>query len=337
MAVCDMHMKANKMANETMVVENRRGRVKPYLKKRFRYFILAGVMLGIAMTGYFGSIIFQEDLVGYGMNILTELLGVLLSVVIAVFFVDRMNARNQIAELKRRLIREARSQANDTAISAVEEMRARGWLCDDKGLLMGANLHKANLQYVNLNSANMAGARLMAAKLRQASMERVRLTGAELGVADLEAAEMSLANMEEASLIHANLSGAILFEANMRRTNLHGAILQGALLINSDFREAKLLSARLHCACLNGVNLNGADLTGAVLLGASLSGATLRTANLTDAIMPDGTKHIADSDLGRFTDEDHPEFEETSIKIVAIAKAQPRQVMPNIHVSFPVD
>lgn len=81
-----------------------------------------------------GAIIFSTR-EGYDINVWTEALGVAAGAGVTVFMLDRMNTRRERLSLQRRLIREAGSRSNDIAISAVEWLRAEGWLKGTDGLL----------------------------------------------------------------------------------------------------------------------------------------------------------------------------------------------------------
>lgn len=295
----------------------------------YRIFVVALIVVAVFILGWQGG----ED---YVTNIYTELFGVVISAGVTVIIVDRVYERRDEQRLKQRLFREVGSGSNEFAKNAVSRLRAEGWLVGKDGLLLGANLHKANLQGVNLNGANLADASLMAANLQQASLESANLQDAELGVANLEQAELSFANLQAANMIHVNLSGAFLLDADLQQTKLQGALLQGSFLVNVNLQGARLDGARLLGATLQGANLQGADLRMTNLAGAALEDANLDNTNLSDAILPDRSKYSAHTEMARFTDTKHPDFESTKELVAAIAKTLPREMVPNIHVSFPL-
>ena len=74
----------------------------------------------------------------FKLNLSTEILGVIASTGVTLFFLDKLNQRRDRENLKRRLIGEARSRSHDIAISAVEWMDREGWLRGEDGLLKGA-------------------------------------------------------------------------------------------------------------------------------------------------------------------------------------------------------
>ncbi len=99
--------------------------------------------------------------------------------------------------------------------------------------------------------------------------------------------------LKDAHLWDANLEGAHLWDANLQEADLIGANLQG-----TDLRWANLQEAHLEWAFLEGANL--------------------RRANLKGATLPDETKYTERTDLDRFTDPYHPNFDETLEKILSI-------------------
>lgn len=104
----------------------------------------------------------------------------------------------------------------------------------------------------------------------------------------LKGADLNGANLKRASFPQAYLKGADLMGANLEGANLHGVNLEGVNLIDA--------------------NLEGAYLGGTNLKGAYLIGANLEEAQLGFATLPDGTKWTTDTDMSRFTDENHPDF-----------------------------
>ncbi|MCA9914153.1 MAG: pentapeptide repeat-containing protein [Anaerolineae bacterium] len=116
-------------------------------------------------------------------------------------------------------------------------------------------------------------------------------------------------------LSNAALAGANLTRANFQHTNLSGANLQGANLAHAGLRWVTLAGADLRDADLCGVYLWEADVRNALLDGASLAGASLigmdfSVAHWHKLTLPDDSQWSADSDLRRFTDPRHPQYEE---------------------------
>lgn len=261
-------------------------------KYRLFYELLGGAVLlsiGVAIgAGFFD----RNNRNDYHMNLATEALGIVATVFIINRWYahrDRERARMQerketeihTEELKRRLVREARSGANDVAIRAIERLRENGWLVGHKSLLKGENLSDANLHQADLRYAN----------LRRANMEYARLQNSD----------MSNASLRQVSLRGANLRGSYIFSARLHGAELGFANLQGAKLTGANLRRAKVRHA---------------DFRGAFLIGTNLCGVMwYRT------IMPDGTQWSSANDLGRFTDYGHPDFETTYQTILEVRKA----------------
>ncbi|MAS33570.1 MAG: hypothetical protein CL610_06160 [Anaerolineaceae bacterium] len=111
-----------------------------------------------------------------------------------------LDEQRRVAELRTRLLRDARSIVNDIAIKAVEEIYAYDWLEGDDGMLKGGNLMIANLQGVNLAGANLQGANLVAANLQHANLMLANLKGADLVDANLQGANLRLADLSGAKL-----------------------------------------------------------------------------------------------------------------------------------------
>ncbi len=130
-----------------------------------------------------------------------------------------------------------------------------------------------------------------------------------LKLVDLEGANLESANLECANLVGANLRDANLESANLVGANLESANLRDANLQGSNLRGTNLQGARLIEANLQEVNLGGANLESANLKNANLVGANLVDTKFDEStILPDGTKWTPDTDMGRFTDPNHPDF-----------------------------
>lgn len=93
-----------------------------------------------------------------------------------------------------------------------------------------------------------------------------------------------------------DLSNGDFQGADFRRADLSTADLTNANLSNADSTSANFSNADL-----TGANLSNADLTNAVLNQAILNGTTLTTGT----VLPDGTHWTDETDMARFTQEDH--------------------------------
>jgi len=258
------------------------------------FVFLIGLMMGAYWFG--GADPRIED--GYWTNIITEGVGVLLTVIIIGLIQETLRIR----WLKKRLIRQAGSISHPVAINAVEELRQNSWLTVDD------------------NDSLLVETRMMRAKLIDAPLERSNLSRANLGFADLTRANLESANMHGTLLYLANLLEANLRFANLTGADLKTANLQGANLSMANLSGADLSNANLHQAQLESVILTGANLRKANLERAKLWGANLEDVNLQAAILPDGTQWSGKVDMRRFTDWEHPEFRVTLDKIEQIGK-----------------
>lgn len=178
---------------------------------------------------------------GWLQNFSTEMMGAIATFAL---FELVVGSRNE----KKNLIIQMGSKDKVTALNAVEQLRANGWLKD--GSLKGAELRKANLQGANLENANLSGAWLWRANLERAYLSFANLSGARLINTNLEHADMRRANLESASLREANLERAYLGAANLSDASLMKANLEGASL-----REANLKGAELWAVNLKHANM----------------------------------------------------------------------------------
>lgn len=264
------------------------------IRKKYPALYPFAIGMAILLFGiWLGAILFDGD-GGYATNLYTELISIGITVVV----LDQINEYRTTQKLKQRLVREAGSFANNTAVSAVDWIRHEGWLKGEDGLLKSASLFGANLEGVNFSVANLQNANLETANLEHSRLIRTDLKGA---------------SMVRSKINHANLS-----VANLENTNLFFAELKGANLVFATLRGASLPDVNL-----DGARLDHADLSGANLSGASLKGASLFRANLTETdmrytILPDGTKWTIDVDMECFTDRTHPKFEAIKQKINSI-------------------
>jgi uncharacterized protein YjbI with pentapeptide repeats len=174
-------------------------------------------------------------------NVGTELA----SIAITVLFIDRLIQRRDMEANKARLIRDFRSTVRDTAIRALEELRAHSWLYD--GSLQYADLSRCDLTGAVLKKANLADADLNQASLHKTDLSLAILQGADLTLADLTGASLQGADLREANLVLADLQGADLSSANLQgavflSSNLSGACLSGANLCGAQFQKAQNLT-----------------------------------------------------------------------------------------------
>lgn len=170
--------------------------------------VLLGMVLGGLLFGW-------ADILGYLTNVWTEGLSIAVTVVILDRLADRRTRRQREQDLKVRLVREARSNVNDVARQAINELWEHGWLSGHDGLLRGTDFYRANLQGAILGLANLQGTQLVEANLQGADLVYANLQGARLGEANLQGANLRGANLQGANLVYANLQGADLLRANL--------------------------------------------------------------------------------------------------------------------------
>lgn len=254
------------------------------------YRLLRGaVLIGVGVL--VGMIIYAEPQVraDYVMNLFVTALS--LGATALIF--DELNRKRSVDDLKRQLVDDAASLSHEIAVNAVHQIKRRGWLDGENGLLRGADLDGANLYGVLLGGAN--------------------LQGAHFGEADLQGAHLWGTNLQGAYLGEANLQGADLLGAKLNRAFLHETNLQGA-----DLRTSQLQGAHLLDANLRGANLLLADLRGAHLGWNARRGTItfLSHAKFDEhTTLPDGRAWTPETDMCCFTDPDHPDFYPVSDKV----------------------
>jgi len=239
-------------------------------------YLVAGFILGLIFFPAIQSI--NADYVAFLSNLAPEAIGIL----VTVFLIDRLytmrDEERQVKDLKERLVREAGSSSNETAKKAIDELRSKGWLQGEDGLLKGqkfegANLRGANLQWANLEGASFYEVNLVESKLNGANM-------ADVGMYDT--------SLRRADLTETNLSGATYHfncdftDATLEHTSMGHSIMRGGVEFEG--------------AYMSWVYLEGADMVGANLRGARFSGTHLDETT----ILPDGTNWKRGTDMRRF-------------------------------------
>jgi len=249
-------------------------------------YTVAGFLIGVLVTPLI--LLIREDMLGFMGSLVPEAVGIAFTVLFINALDKQRESIRRKVELQERLVRDAGSPVLSTAVNAIRELRAMGWLEGDDGLLKGKNLWRAHLREVNLSGANLANAILDEARLADAKMINTNLSGTGMAQARLERADLSLATLTNTYLANTELEYAILTEANLEdailsEANLHFAELTLARLINTDLSLANLPHAVLSSADLTGANLENADLSNADLFSTNLTNATLIRANLSGA------------------------------------------------------
>jgi|GEM_PF-2361156 len=129
---------------------------------------------------------------GMWQNFATEMIGAILTFAL---FEMLINANNR----QETLIRQMGSGDNATALNAVNELRADGYLFD--GTLQGKTLENASLTGANLVDANLSGTRLRNTDLSDAKLMNANLEGADLRYANLENATLLNAHFDSKTIL----------------------------------------------------------------------------------------------------------------------------------------
>ena len=257
-------------------------------------YIFAGFLAGIVFFPFIQFVI--EDLSTLIRDFVPEAVGLMFTV----FFIDQLYRRREqerdIQEIKNRLLRDVNSNAHDSAVRAIDEMRASGWLMTDVNLLNQARLENANLQGVNLEQVhlrqknlkgiNLSGANLHHVVFNQSNLSKANLRETYAQKAEIRHVDLSFSELNRADLREVDFTGSDLNRADMEYANLTYAILRDA-----DLSLANLQDATLYKADLRGVNLSVANLFGADLSGAQFDETS---------VMPDGKLWTPETDIEQF-------------------------------------
>lgn len=239
--------------------------------------VIVGIIIGAGLFGTGGALFAgQDDTRAYSTNLYTEFISITITVLVLNTLAERREQNRRTADLKARLLREARSTVNDVAVQAINEIRENGWLTSADGLLKGANLVEANLRFVDLSKANLEFTKLIRTRLQRANLMDANLIGAQL-----EGAKLQGANLASAKLLKANLNLAKLRKANLNFSKMHFALFEDA-----DLQFANLWGAELQSTLLWNTNLKGAYLNEAKIVDANLFGAQFDETT----VLPDGTR-----------------------------------------------
>jgi uncharacterized protein YjbI with pentapeptide repeats len=246
------------------------------MEKKYSKTLITAITASTAATAAIVAVIsflifalgFKHEWLNFGLNLSTEVIGILVSTAITYFIVDRFTQQKIEQENLTNWIIDIRSGSKNVAFQAIAHLKFHP---------------KQHLKNGALCSSDMRGANLTGAKLHDADLRWVDLRGAKL---------------EKTNLSRAKLQGAHLGWSNM----------QNALLEQTNLQSGHLERADLRNACLEMADLTNAHIEGANLTGAKLRNAHFDWAKLQDAIMPDGQPWTPETDLRRFTDPNHPDF-----------------------------
>lgn len=268
--------------------------IKQIRKEHRPFYILLGAIVGVLVGLGLGAFLFDGGAVtltesGYAVNVYTEILGIVVTVLIIGWWDERRSERREYERLKNAL----RSPVSVIAVDAIRLLRESG------------EFDVAVAELTSLKSVQWAGANLSSTNLNDA----------HLNGANLDGANMNGARLQHTHLLNTSLEGAGLLGAQLQHARLHLANLKSALLEQAQLEHARLLGADLSGARLGYANLHGSELDGANMEGTSLIEANLQGAKIdeetkfnSETRLPDGTYWTEDTDMRRFTESEHKHF-----------------------------
>lgn len=212
----------------------------------------------------------------YSLNVWTEILGVMATILIVNTWYQNRDERRRNQEMRARLLNDAIYPDSSIAQKAFYDMRVSGMTIGKKSVLRGANLFRANPGKVILNFARMERAFMWSADFSGSTF-----TDAILDDADIQGAKLAKTDLKRASIRNANLENADLSGAD-----LIGADLTGANLLNADLKNVHYF---IHW--LNDPEEILADPD-----------------YFRQLILPNGCEAIENTDFSRFTDPKHKRF-----------------------------
>ena len=246
------------------------------------YRILGAIGL-VVFGALLGKNLFEND-AGYNINLYTELLGVVLSVVMTVFVIDVMNRRRderrRQEELKKSLLLEVRSPDALEARKAIHRLNQYGWLQGENGVLRDIYLPRNKLGRVDLKLANLSNSYLYGS--------------------DLSGSSFAGATLDNSVLQNANLAGCHFNGAKMRNVDLENANLRNASLVNVDFRGANLKNANLENTLIYS--------SVSVFNSSNLQFEDKSQDSRYQTILPDESVAMPNTDMKRFSDPGRPDF-----------------------------
>ena len=239
---------------------------------------IVGIAIGYAVeTDIAGALLqsFEDSLL---VSVGPELVGIAAGVLIIDWANDSVQSRHELNSATHLL----KATTSGTAEDALTTIVGRNWLFD--GSLVGADMAESNLRNAKLTlhfiyerAADTFVRMQISPRLARATLRFSILSGSELEGADLR---------------NSDLLGCQLLESN----------LQGANLDHADARYCDFSSADLRGTSLRGTNMQHARLEGAIVTSPPpvLDSTT---------ILPDGAHWRDASDLERFVDTGHSDYE----------------------------
>jgi uncharacterized protein YjbI with pentapeptide repeats len=247
----------------------------------------AGVGFGVVLIGFFLTVE-TRTLKEFGHEIYSNFGIELISIALTVFVIDGLNRRAAKKERLEELILQMGSPDNGFAVEAI---RLLGYL---------GTLRNGRLEWEYFSGANWQGAYLSDAQLQRVKLQRANLQGVDLRASNLEGADFLEANLQEIVLRDCNLERAQLWRANLERASLFGTNLQRANLQGANMKGSELWESNLE-----GANMEHANLEGVL---------NLNTVKFNEkTILPDGSFWTPKTDVNRFSDPQHPEFQQYPI------------------------
>ncbi len=249
-------------------------------KDKFKYFFsiygISVAALVLLIIGFFiaiGGHVFEYgtfDFVIWISDFYSNFGTEFISIAITVLILDKLSKQQQEKleeeRHKKGLLNKVRSQINNQAKLALEQLATIG-------LLFNGELEHADFSHSNLHQARFISYyKLGGAKLRGVNFRGARLTEAWLNDADLE--------------------NASLRYAKLQKSHLFNTVLQKADLQYSDFRGAYFFGADLRNVSGNNINIEDANIWETNLFGASLSEEMLMKAKrLRGSTLPNGSRY----------------------------------------------
>lgn len=312
------------------------------------FYRIAGGLALVIFGVWIGSLIFSD---GYTSNIYTEVL----SIFAIVLVLDQINQWRDRENLKRRLWNEVHSPAYQIAVTALEYLRRENWLGINP--FENANLERvcwngAFIGHLSFRNANLRNGRLIGvtnapildaeqgsetynfvdfydAKMESAKLDNCILASCNFGNAQLwessfEGAYLELSFFNDVMAVNANFQRTILEYANMTNSNFIDCDFRYSNATCADFSRSQLENANMKNSILIGANFKQTTLRHANLSGADLTYANLENVNWFNAnggnptILPDGLIWTANTDMEKFTNPQHPDFNSTLEKINVI-------------------
>ncbi|MEM9951696.1 MAG: pentapeptide repeat-containing protein [Chloroflexota bacterium] len=212
----------------------------------------------VAVWGYVsehGTLTMSNLLNDFYANVSSELA----SIVITVFFLDRLNQRRATEEREIELFRQTRSSSNSVVIYAVDQIQLNGLWAEFLNYYTYSN---------SSGKVDLSGAKWSQLASTYIQLNNVNLENAQLNNADLRHGKFQNSNLSYANLENAQLSWTSFKNANLKSANLQKSQLSFAKLEHADLRFTNLRLARLEYAHLEHTDLMGTDLRNTSLKGA---------------------------------------------------------------------